>query len=206
MPTPERLAEQFEAAPGAFARGGVSDARVGERSRGCGPGKLDSTRPDRCQRRREPASLADDRRRARVPGHVADADIAPGGCPWTCTCRSGDHSRRRGSGVRCDARRLGRTRAPRGAGDPRAGGATRVRAARRVRHGVRRDRANRRPLARGGASAREPRAASRPGQSPECRRRPPPAAARRRRVPGCRPRGRLRTAGRRARSGYRAAG
>jgi len=58
----------------------------------------------------------------------------------------------------------------------------------------------------GGASAREPRAASRPAQSPECRRRPPPAAARRRRVLGGSPRGRLRTAGRRARSGYRAAG
>ena len=79
MPTPEWLAEQFEAAPGAFARGGVSDARVGERSRGCGPGKLDSARPDRCQRRREPARLAHDRRRACVPGHVANADIAPGG-------------------------------------------------------------------------------------------------------------------------------
>ena len=43
-------------------------------------------------------------------------------------------------------------------------------------------------------------------QSPEGRRRPPPAAARRRRVPGCGPRGRLRRAGGRARSGYRAAG
>ena len=105
-----------------------------------------------------------------------------------------------------DARRLGRTRAARGTGDPRAGGAARIRAPRRVRHDVRRDRADRRPLARGGASAREPRAASRPGQGPDRRRRPAPAAARRRRVPGGRPRGRLRGAGRRARSGYRAAG
>ena len=120
--------------------------------------------------------------------------------------RSGDHPRRRGSGVRCDARGLGRTRAPRGAGDPRAGRATRVRAARRVRHDVRRDRADRGPLGRCGASAREPRAASRPEQSPERRPRPASAAARRRCVPGSRPRGRLRGSGRRARSGYRAAG
>ena len=172
MPTPEWLAEQFEAAPGALARGGVSDARVGERSRGCGPGELDSARPDRCQRRREPARLADDRRRARVPGHVADADIAPGGSLGRARARSGHHSRRRGSGVRRDARRLGRTRAPRCARDPRAGGAARLRAARRVRHDVRRDRADRRSLARCGASAREPRAASRPEQSPERRPRP----------------------------------
>ena len=85
MPTPEWLAEQFEEHRRSFARGGVSDARVGERSRGCGPGELDSTRPDRCQRRREPARLAHDRRRARVPGHVADADIAPGGSTGCCT-------------------------------------------------------------------------------------------------------------------------
>src|SRR5262249_29979448 len=63
-------------APSALADGRVSDARVGERGRRCGPGKLDSTRPDRRQRRPEPARVADERCRARVPGYVADADIA----------------------------------------------------------------------------------------------------------------------------------
>ena len=60
--------------------------------------------------------------------------------------------------------------------------------------------------ARGRASTREPRAASRPDQSPAGRPRPPSAAARRRRVHGRRPGGQLRGSGRRARSGHRAAG
>jgi hypothetical protein len=41
MPIPERFAEQIRRKSGAFARGGVSEARVDERSRGCDPGKLD---------------------------------------------------------------------------------------------------------------------------------------------------------------------
>jgi hypothetical protein len=93
MPSPEWLAEQFEQHR-AHLGGGVSDARVGERGRRCSPGKLDSTRPDRCQRRSEPARLADDRRLARVFGHPADADITAGGCPEYLCARSRDHSRR----------------------------------------------------------------------------------------------------------------
>ena len=107
---------------------------------------------------------------------------------------------------RCDACRLGRTRAPRGAGDPRAGRAPRLRAARRVRDDVRRDRADRGPHARRCAPARQPRAASRAGKSLECRPRSASAAARHRCVHGRGPERRLRGPGRRARSGYRAAG
>ena len=54
----------------------------------------------------------------------ADANIAPGGSLGHARTRSRDHSRRQRSGIRRDARGLGRTRAARGIGDSRAGGAT----------------------------------------------------------------------------------
>ena len=56
--------------------------------------------------------------------------------------------------------------------------AARVRAARHVRRAVRRDRADRRPLARGGAPARQPRAPPRPGRAHGARRRPRARSAR----------------------------
>ena len=59
------------------------------------------------------------------------------------------------------------------------GRAARVRAARHVRRAVRRDRADRRPLARGGAPARQPRPPPRAGRA---RRRPTPTSTRQREV------------------------
>ena len=86
------------------------------------------------------------------------------------------------------------------------GRAARVRAARHVRRAVRRDRADRRPLPRRGAPARQPRPPPRPGRARRPRRRPRRAARGRRRVPRRRARRRLRGAARRARPRRRAAG
>jgi hypothetical protein len=73
MPTPESLAEQFEAHRAHFARSGLWDARVSERSKRMRSRKAGFDSAHRCERGREPASLADDRRR---------------GVAWTC-CGSG---------------------------------------------------------------------------------------------------------------------
>ena len=101
-----------------------------------------------------------DRRRARVAQHAA---CAPDPCRGVA--RAGADRRPRG-GDRPRARGLagGRRRpgAARRARDAVAARAARVRAARHVRRPVRRDRADRRPLARGGTPARQPRAAPHP--------------------------------------------
>ena len=102
--------------------------------------------------------------------------------------------------------RLGRPGAARRARDADPRRAARVRAARHVRRAVRRDRADRRPLARCGAPAREPRAPPRAGRGPDPRRRPRHPARGRRRLPRRRARGRLRGAARGARPGRGAAG
>ena len=108
--------------------------------------------------------------------------------------------RRRRPRARGAAGRLGRARAARGAGDAQPGRAARVRAARHVRRALRRDRADRRPLAR-------PRpASSRAAPAGACGRRDtvPDAdlaasAGGRRRLPRRRARRRLRRAARGAR-------
>ena len=87
MPTPERLAEQFEEHRTARAGGRVSHARIGQRGGGRRPGSLDPIEPHGCQWCRQPAGMADDGRGARVPGHAANASVAPGGSLGSCTCR-----------------------------------------------------------------------------------------------------------------------
>src|SRR5262245_29967025 len=65
--------------PRAPAGGGVPDARFPKRSRRRRPGSLATPEPLRYGRRREPRRMADDGRRARVPGHAALAQVAARG-------------------------------------------------------------------------------------------------------------------------------
>ena len=118
------------------------------------------------------------------------------GAARTCTCptRSSIRVGRRRPRARGAAGRLGRPRAARRAGDADPGRAARVRPARHVRRAVRRDRADRGPLARGGAPARQPGAPPRPGRRARPRRRPRHAARGRRGLPRRRARRRLRRA------------
>ena len=121
-------------------------------------------------------------------------------CPSRSSTAPTDRPRARGA-----ARRLGRARPARGPRDADPRRAARVRPARHVRRAVRRDRADRRPLPRGGPPARQPRPPPRPGRAHGPRRGPRRAARGRRRVPRRRARGRLRGAARGARPGRRAA-
>ena len=118
-----------------------------------------------------------------------------------------DRRRRHRPRARGAARRLGRPGAARRARDADPARAARVRPARHVRRAVRRDRADRRALSRGGAPAREPRAAAgcagpRPVPDADLSR----AVGGRRRVPRRGARRRLRGARRGARPRRRAAG
>ena len=118
------------------------------------------------ERGREPRRLADDRRRAGMPGHAALAQDArarsrsTSACPIPSSTIDGGRPRARGA-----AGRLGRARAAGRAGDAGPRRAAGVRAARHVRRAVRRDRADRRAHAGGGPSAGEPRAAAGPGRA-----------------------------------------
>jgi Sigma-70 region 2 len=77
MPTPEGLAQQFEehrAHLGAVAYrmlGSASEAEDAVQESWIRLGRADISAV-------EPPRLADNRRRAGVPGHVADPDVAPG--------------------------------------------------------------------------------------------------------------------------------
>ena len=85
-------------------------------------------------------------------------------------------------------------------------GAARVRPARHFRHALRRDRAHRRPLARGSPPASQPRAAPSAGRVRGSRHRPCDTPEGRRSLPCSRTRGRLRGAARGAGPRRRAAG
>ena len=151
-------------APDPPARRRLPDARLAERGRRRRPGGLAPAQPRRRRRGREPRRLADDRRRAGLPEHAALAPVAARGAARRAHARADRRPRRRHrSRARGAARRLGRPGAARGARDAGPGRAARVRAARHVRGAVRRDRADRRPLARRrrGSSPAAPGAASR---------------------------------------------
>src|SRR5215203_5368803 len=57
--------------------GGLPDAGLPKRGQRRRPGSLATTQPLRHQRRREPGRMADDGRRAGMPGHAALAQVAP---------------------------------------------------------------------------------------------------------------------------------
>ena len=63
------------------ARRRLSDARLRDRGGRRRPGSLDPPEPHRHERRRQPAGLADDGRRAGLPQHAAIAPDAPRGVP-----------------------------------------------------------------------------------------------------------------------------
>src|SRR3954471_5398882 len=124
--------------------GGLPDARLAERGGRRRAGSLATARPLRDERRREPRRMADDGRRAGVPGHAALAQVAARAAPGRALARSYREPRR------CDrprARsatgRLGRSGAA--CPTPNAGSrrAARVRAARHVRRALRGDRSDR---------------------------------------------------------------
>ena len=81
MPTPERLAEQFEehrphVRTVAYRMlGSVNEAEDAVQEAWI-------LEPHGCQGCRQPAGMADDGRGARVPGHAANTGVAPGGAPW----------------------------------------------------------------------------------------------------------------------------
>jgi hypothetical protein len=114
-------------------------------------------------------------------------------------------TRRYGSGARGAAGGLRRPGAARRARHAVSARAARVRSTRHLRHAVRRDRADRRPLARRGTAARQPRAPPSPGRADHFRCRPRHATQSRRRVSRSRTRGRLRGAARGPGPGRRAA-
>ena len=212
MPTPERLAEQFEEhrphvrAVAYRMLGSVSEAEDAVQEAWIRLSRTDVSGVDnlrgwlttvvarvcldmlrtRASRREDP--LDDDE--VRVPDPIIRAIRREDEGP-----ESERHARRLGW--------AGAARRPREAG---AGGTTGIRAPRCVWNALRGDRAHRGSLGRRHAPAREPRAPTGPGSGADLRRGPAKAAPRRRRVSRRRPGRRLRSAGHRARSGYRAAG
>ena len=75
------LAERFEANRLAPARRRLPDARFPDRGGRRRPGSVDPPEPGRHERCREPAGLADDRRRPGLPQHAAVAQDAPRSVP-----------------------------------------------------------------------------------------------------------------------------
>ena len=111
---------------------------------------------------------------------LRSAQVAARGAARTCACptRSSTLGGRHRPRARGAAGRLGRAGAARRARDADAGRAARVRAARHVRRAVRRDRADRRPLAGRGPAARQPRPPPGAGRGAGARRRPRAGSAR----------------------------
>ena len=144
-----------------------------ERGRRRRPGGVAAAQPLRRRRGREPGRLADDRRRAHVPGHAARAPRTARGLvgswlpePIVSAGRDADPEHQ---AVLADSVGLALlvvldTLSPRRA--------ARLRPARHVRRAVRGDRPDRRPHARRRAPARQPRAPARARRGADARSRP----------------------------------
>ena len=180
MDEQELLAERFEANRGhlrAVAYRMLGSLQRGRRRRA---GGLAAAQPRRHRRRREPRRLADHGRRAGLPRHAARAQVAARGAARAARARADRRAATTATipstrALLADSVGLALLVVLRDAGAGRAG---RVRAARHVRRAVRRDRADRRPLAGRGAAARQPRAPPRAGTPTAAGRRPRAASAR----------------------------